>query len=347
MKEIKHIFFVSTPLHLKIVDLIKPPVDTTTIIDINRKCDIKSAKRYTMINIDLCHIPKIPLVKHFIAKKRIDEVLTGMHLTRSIEIYYPNDHGMEYQFALSYFKMKLPEAKMNMFEDGIGSHINRDCFKYLNITLKRKIKVGVFSFLFGDRYINKGGFRTTLADAYFGFPPYSFLEERNNYGKAFRPIHLDNSIFLPASKVLDKKKYILLTSCMVEDKILDRNQWYTFVTTMAEVIAGKTETVYIKPHPRESSRTVEELHIIFDNMFKEVIYIKGDIAIEDYISQVHNKEKLFLYATLSSSLFYSKLFFPEVNVHSFPFPENDNLYLNCYAKSFNTLMNFESIQKLS
>jgi hypothetical protein len=116
------------------------------------------------------------------------------------------------------------------------------------------------------------------------------------------------------------------------------SSWLHIMSSIVNDIAKKTDTLYIKSHPRESEKTVNELNIIFKPLFQKIIYLKTDETIEEYLATIENIEDLTLYATFSSALFYSKLFFPKIEIISLPLPMLKNSYLECTSSSYNNIL---------
>jgi len=343
LRKIRHVFLLSTPLHIKIAQIINSSIKDSIFIFFNRKGETPLPINYQVIDIDLFTISLKPFVKQLSTLKRIDDALDQLYFSNKIFIYYPNDQGMEFQFGISYFFKKVNlSVELNMFEDGIGSQINRKCFKYQNKKLLRRMKPMLFHLLFNDRYFNIDGFRGTVADKYWGFSNQSFYQERIQYKKNFYLIDMNNlkTQTQTQKNMIDNERYILLTTCVIEDKIFSKEQWFQYIQQIVKEIAIKTDTIYIKPHPRELNENIINLKKIFDKSFKKVYYIESSIPIEEYIMKISNKNKILLFGFMSSALYYSKILFPELTIKIYFFDmigSINNRYLNCYIKSFKKL----------
>jgi len=335
--KIKYIFFISTPFHLKVAETISKDLKSVVFIIFRRSNHIQSSDIHTTIYIDLNGI-KIPILKQFEVVKKIDAILNKIKFEDAIDLYYPNDYGTEFQYSLSYFKKSDYIYKLNMFEDGIGSYTDRKCFTLLDGAILKRVKVYLFKILLRGRFTNTIGIRATVADEYYGFSHKAFFEEQKIYEKKFHLLAPNIFTDIPISNKIPKNMHLLLTNCMVEDGLIDMSSWIDIISDVAADIAKKTDTIYVKSHPRESKKTIDELKVVFRPLFQEIIYLKANETIEEYLSTIENREDLTLYASFSSALFYSKLFFPKIEIISLPLSGLNNPYLECTSSSYNNIL---------
>lgn len=335
--KIKHIFFISTQFHLKVAETIAKDLHSVIFVIFKRLRKIQPSHLHQTIYIDLKTI-KIPILKQFIAIKKVDDVLNQICFEDKVNLYYPNDYGTEFQYGISFFAHYGLRYRLHMFEDGIGAYTSRNCYTFLDSNTAERFKVFLFKILLRDRFFNTVGDRNTLAEEYYALFPNAFREEIEKYGKTFHL--LDHVLFTSIESLnsVSKNTHILLTSCIIEDGYVDKKSWISSMENVAKKIATKTNTLHVKPHPRESNDTISALKSIFESYFQEVIYIETSSAAEDYIATIENKNDLILYGFISSTLFYGKQFFPEIKIVSLQFTKFSNPYMACTSSSYDKII---------
>ena len=335
-----NIFLISTPFHYKTITMLMKPKEKNIIIVLNRI----PGKQYNFecqnIILDISCITKFPILNQFNIFKKINDTLSELQKKHNdVELYYPNDDAIEYQFAISFFRKNMKNTYNIMYEDGIGAQICRECFSLMD-NIKSRFKKYIYSMIFSKHYFNVNGFRGSLADKYFGFSDSSFKEEREQFDRPFEKMDL-HAVYPEIDKVkdLETEQHIFLTEVLVEDRVIKIDDWNDYLFHIGKEISQVTDILYLKFHPRESANKIENTINILGRFFKKVECIQNTSTIEEYVGQFKNKDIITLYGSRTGGLYYTKELYPEINIKLFfDNLEHKNRWLDCYINSFRKII---------
>jgi hypothetical protein len=290
--------------------------------------------------IDISCVTSLPVLNQLVIYKKINDALTGIQKQYNwVDLYYPNDDAIEYQFAISFFRRNASICNNIMYEDGIGAQICRDCFMLMD-NIQSRFKKYIYQVIFSKNYFNVNGFRGSLADKYLGFSENSFKDERTQFELPFEKMDL-HAVYPETAQVKNIKvaQHIFLTEALVEDQIIKMDEWNEYLLQVGQSISKITDTLYIKGHPRESESKIQSTKNIFNRFFEKVVCIQQTITIEEYVGQFKNKDKINLYGSRTGGLCYTKKLYPEVTVKLFVDNlESKNKWLDCYINSFRKII---------
>lgn len=335
-----NIFLISTPFHYKIITALMSTNEENIIILLNRIPGKQYDFECQNIILDICSITKFPILNQFNILKKINNALDKLQKKHDdVELYYPNDDAIEYQFAISFFRKNIKNTYNIMYEDGIGAQVCRECFSLMD-NLKSRFKKNMYSKIFSKYYFNRNGFRGSIADKYFGFSDNSFKEEREQLNCPFEMMDL-HTVYpeIDEIKNLKTRQHILLTEVLVEDRIIKIDDWNKYLFHIGEEISKVTDTLYLKCHPRESASKIKNTINVLNRFFKKVECIQNTSTIEEYVGQFKNKDKVTLYGSRTGGLYYTKELYPEINIRLyFDNLEHKNKWLDCYINSFREII---------
>ncbi|OGP13170.1 MAG: hypothetical protein A2052_00455 [Deltaproteobacteria bacterium GWA2_54_12] len=310
------VFLGSTNFHLLMKDIIKQqmtPLDLTLVFSrTENKGDWQTIRVDSKLRNSF--LKKITLLRHI--RKSLEKLLAENKVTdKPIALFYPNDDGFEYQFAICCLKKSAKKLKLVMYEDGLGSlrdreeHRERRPWKFL--------KKQAYRLLFSGNYFNANGFRGSLADHYVGLSDESFRQERTEYSRPLTVLDMQglaDAAQSAQSAFLGKKTHIFLSEVLVEARTISPELWFRYIDGCAAAISKMTEELFVKPHPRESGDKFAETVDAFRKHIERVEVLGQRVSIEEYVNGIRDKHNLVLHGCRTGGLYYVKLLYPEIQV---------------------------------
>lgn len=162
-----------------------------------------------------------------------------------------NDTDWRHQSLVS----RLSPASLWLFEDGIGSYIERSPSTRTTRVIYRNV---VYKPFLGKAYWNSRGLSHSLADRYFSLHPGAFPFRLDR--STMEVLNLSSSAYVRFLKQADLgfaptgPTAVLTTQPLFEDGVVGTlDEELAMWQSLARYARDRVESVLVKPHPRESS----------------------------------------------------------------------------------------------